>query len=221
MEVDAIQPNETKTAVPARRGRTVLLYLLGFLLALGILLLWIYHGFSPVVYEEYGESVPPVNAFCQDEDAVCLADESCTALGRHVVLVITRFRVVPCLLIVRDTVAPTAEPVRAEFPSGHVPTPVEFIRALQDADRVGVSFAEEYDFSPAGEQEVRILLEDATGNTSEVVATAVVRATVDKVTVEAGSPSPAQAAFWTEGFHGELLDAVTDEMLKTPGTYPL
>ena len=221
METVETQPNVTEEVAPRNRGLTVLLVLLGILLALGLLVLWVYHGFTPVVYGEYGEGVPPASAFCTAEGAFVWADESAASLGRHLVKVITGYRVVPCLLIVEDTTAPAAEPVRAEFPSGHVPTPVEFIRALRDADRVAVSFAEEYDFSPAGEQQVRILLEDATGNKSEVVATAVVRAAVDKVTVEAGSPAPATEAFLTEGFHGELLDTITDEMLHTPGTYPL
>ena len=214
METVDIQPNVTEEVAPKKRGLTVLLRLLGVLLALGLLVLWAYHGFIPVVYGEYGEGVPPASAFCSAEGAFVWADEDATSLGRHLVKVVTRYRVVPCLLIVEDTTAPTAEPVTAEFPSGHEPTPVEFIQALRDADRVAVSFAEEYDFSPAGEQQVRILLEDATGNQSEVVATAVVRAAVDKVTVEAGSPAPATEAFLTEGFHGTLLDAVTDEMIE-------
>ena len=221
METDAIQQNVTKRDVPRKRGLTVFLCLLGVLLSLGLLLLWVYHGFVPVVHGEYGQGVPPASAFCDADDAFVWADEGCTSLGQHLVKVITRYRVVPCLLIVEDTTAPTAVPVRVEFASGHVPTPDEFIAELKDADQVGVSFAEAYDFSPAGEQTVRILLEDASGNRSEVEAAAVVHATVDKVVVEAGSPAPATETFLTEGFHGELLDTVTDEMLRTPGTYPL
>ena len=57
------QPNETQTAAPENRGRSVLLGLLGFLLALGVLLLWVYHGFTPVVHGEYGQGVPPASAF--------------------------------------------------------------------------------------------------------------------------------------------------------------
>ena len=221
MEIGVCQPNREESVAAPGRGRTILLYLLGILLALGLFLLWMYHGFSPVVRGEYGEGVPPASAFCRRSDAFCLADESCTALGLHLVKIVTPLRVVPCLLIVRDTVPPAAEPVRVEFPSGHVPAPVEFIKALRDADRVGVSFAEEYDFSPAGEQTVRILLEDATGNTSEVMATAAVRATVERVIAEAGSPVPDAAPFLTEGFHGTLLDPITEEMMRTPGEYLL
>ena len=168
MEIGACQPNQEETAAPKQRGRTILLGFLGFLLALGVLLLWAYHGISPVVYGEYGEDVPSVTAFCQKDDAFLLADESCTALGRHMVQVITRFRVVPCWLIVQDTVAPTAVPVTVDFPSGYEPTPDQFISDLKDADRVGVSFAQDYDFSPAGEQTVVIQLEDGSGNVNEV-----------------------------------------------------
>lgn len=221
MEIVENRPNVTKKVPPKKRGRTVLLGLLGFLIALGVFLLWAYHDFTPVVYGEYGQGVPPASAFCREADAFVWADESCTGLGKHVVKVITRMRVVPCLLIVEDTTAPTAVPVRVSFASGYVPTPDQFITDLRDADRVGVSFAEDYDFSPAGEQPVRILLEDASGNRSEVQATAAVHATVDQVVVEAGSPAPDVTPFLTEDFHGELLDAITEDMLRTPGTYPL
>ena len=221
MEIGACQPNQEETAAPKQRGRTILLGFLGFLLALGVLLLWAYHGISPVVYGEYGEDVPLVTAFCQKDDAFLLADESCTALGRHMVQVITRFRVVPCWLIVQDTVAPTAVPVTVDFPSGSEPTPDQFISDLKDADRVGVSFAQDYDFSPAGEQAVVIQLEDGSGNVNEVQATALVRSTVDRVTMEAGAPTPAVDLFLTEGFHGELLDTITDHMMRTPGEYVL
>ncbi len=221
MEIGACQPNQEETAAPKQRGRTILLGFLGFLLALGVLLLWAYHGISPVVYGEYGEDVPSVTAFCQKDDAFLLADESCTALGRHMVQVITRFRVVPCWLIVQDTVAPTAVPVTVDFPSGYEPTPDQFISDLKDADRVGVSFAQDYDFSPAGEQAVVIQLEDGSGNVNEVQATALVRSTVDRVTMEAGAPTPAVDLFLTEGFHGELLDTITDHMMRTPGEYVL
>ncbi len=221
MEISACQSNTEETAVPQRRSRTLLLGLLGFLLALGILLLWVYHGITPVVFGEYGEGVPPASAFCSAADALCLTDERCAALGGHIVPVMTGIRVAPCLLIVRDTTAPSAVPVRVEFASGYEPTPDEFITGLVDADRVGVRFAEAYDFSPAGEQPVRIFLEDGSGNRSEVTATAVVRAAVEQVVVEAGSPAPSIDPFLTEGFHGQLLDLITDEMMQTPGEYPL
>ena len=221
METDVRQPNTEEEAAPKHRGRAVLLGLLGFLLALGVLLLWAYHGISPVVQAEYGQGVPDAAAFCREEGAVLVADEDSAALGRHTVMVVTRFRVVPCLLIVRDTVAPAAAPVTVAFPSGYEPTPDQFITDLKDADRVGVSFAQAYDFSPAGEQPVVIRLEDGSGNVSEVTAAAVVRATVDRVEAEAGAPVPAVDSFLTEGFHGELLSPITNEMMHAPGEYPL
>ena len=221
MKVGARQTNIKKSVAPRKRGRGVPLGLLGFLLALGVFLLWAYHGVSPVVRAEYGEGVPDAAAFCREEDAFLLTDESSARLGRHAVQVITRFRVVPCLLIVRDTQAPVAAPVRAAFAPGYVPAPDEFITDLRDADRVGVSFAEAYDFSEPGEQSVRILLEDGSGNVSEVDAVATVHAGVDRVVVEAGGPAPGEDAFCGEKFHGTLLDPITDRMLHEPGEYSL
>ena len=63
METDVRQPNTEEAAAPKHRGRAVLLGLLGFLLALGVLLLWAYHGISPVVQAEYGQGVPDAAAF--------------------------------------------------------------------------------------------------------------------------------------------------------------
>ena len=221
METVEKQPITEETAAPRKKGRSVLLAFLGFLLALGALALWVYHGVTPVVYGEYGLGVPAASAFCDAEDAVVVADEDAGTVGRHVVKVIAGVRVVPCLLIVEDTTAPAAEPVTLEFPSGYEPGPDEFIRDLRDADRVAVSFAGTYDFSPAGEQPVTIHLEDGAGNQSEVHAAAVVHATVDRVTLEAGSDVPTVEPFLTEGFHGELMDAITEEMMVTPGEYAL
>ena len=213
--------NGEKAAASGRRGRSVLLGFLGFLVALVALVLWVYHGFTPVIHGEYGQGVPPASAFCDAEDAFVAADEDAQAIGRHVVKVIAGVRVVPCLLIVEDTTAPAADPVTVEFPSGYEPRPDEFITNLRDADRVAVSFAQTYDFSPAGEQPVVIHLEDGTGNQRDVQAAALVRATVDRVILEAGSEPPTVDPFLTEGFHGELLDTVTEEMMVTPGEYAL
>ena len=221
METVEQQPNGKKTAASKGKELSVLLGLLGFLLALGLLLLWVYHDITPVIHGEYGEGIPPASAFCRAEDTIIWADEEATTIGRHIVKVIAGLRVVPCMLIVEDTTAPAAEPVTAEFPSGHVPTPDEFITNLQDADRVGLSFAEEYDFSAAGEHPVVIRMEDASGNQSEVTAAALVRATVDRVIREAGCPAPTVDPFLTEGFHGTLLDPITDDMMRTPGEYAL
>ena len=219
MEFDASATEKVKRT--ARKGRGLLLGLLAFLLAFGVFVLWMYHGVSPVVRVEYGEGVPSGADFSRIENAFCLAGDECSALGTHVVAVITQHRVIPCMLIVQDTVAPSAVPVQVEFPSGYMPSPDEFISELRDADRVAVSFAEAYDLSGTGEHDVVILLEDGSGNRSEITATAVVRATVERVTLEAGSPIPEADIFMSEGFHGTLLDPVTEQMMHRPGEYPL
>lgn len=221
METDARQPNPNKKAASGKRGRTVLLCLLGFLLALGTFLAWLYRGVSPVIRWEYGEGMPPAAAFCEAEDAEYLISEDRPDLGAHVIRLLTAGRTVPCLLIVEDTVAPTAYPVDLDFPAGYEPAPDQFITDLWDADRVAVSFTQAYDFSVAGEHRIVILLEDGSGNRSKVRATAVIRATRDGVTVEAGSPAPASEAFCETGFHGTLLTTITEAMLCAPGSYPL
>ena len=221
MEIAVQQPNTADAPASRRKGRSILLYLLGVLLALGAFLLWMYHDITPVVQGEYGEGVPPAAVFCRTEGALRLADETDAALGDHVILVVTPYRVVPCLLRVRDTTAPAADPVTLAFASGYEPAPNEFITNLRDADVVGVSFSEAYDFTEPGQQPVVIEMEDGSGNRSLVTAAASIRATRDRVTVEAGSPTPAVEAFCDEGFHGVLLTEITDAMLRTPGEYPV
>ena len=81
METDARQPNPNKKAASGKRGRTVLLCLLGFLLALGVFLAWLYRGVSPVIRWEYGEGMPPAAAFCEAEDAEYLISEDRPDLG--------------------------------------------------------------------------------------------------------------------------------------------
>ena len=221
MEVGAPQPNKAKKSAPQRRGWIILLCLLGLLLALGAFLARLYHGVSPIVRWEYGEGLPPATAFCQEADAEYRFAEDQPDLGTYLIDLQADGRTVPCLLIVEDTIAPTAYPVNLDFPAGHEPTPDEFITDLWDADRVAVSFTQAYDFSAAGEHKIVILLEDGSGNRSKVRATATVRATRDTVTVEAGSPAPASEAFCEEGFCGTLLTKITEAMLCTPGAYPL
>lgn len=221
MEVCAPQPNEAKKTAPRRKGRIILLCLLGLLLALGAFLARLYRGVSPIVRWEYGEGLPPATAFCQEADAEYLDLEDQPDLGTYLIDLQTGGRTVPCLLIVEDTIAPTAYPVALDFPAGYEPTPDEFITDLWDADRVAVSFTQAYDFSAAGEHKIVILLEDGSGNRSKVRTTATVRATRDAVTVEAGSPAPTSEAFCEEGFRGTLLTKITKAMLCTPGEYPL
>ena len=221
MEIGAHQPNTTKNAASRRRRRTILLCLLGLLLVLGAFLAWLYRGVSPVVRWEYGEGAPPVTAFCREGEAEFDIPPDDLSLGAHRVSLRVAGRTVPCLLIVEDTLAPTAYPVALDFPSGYEPTPDEFITDLWDEDRVAVSFARSYDFSEVGTQQILILLEDGSGNRSKVRSSVTVRATRDAVVVEAGSPAPATEAFCDEGFHGTLITEITDAMLRTPGEYPM
>ena len=218
MRSTGLQSNPRKAAAPKGKLWRVWLPLL---LALGALLLWLYRDVRPLVRWEYGADQPPASAFCRTEGATYRREEAQRELGTHGVILQIGGRSVPCLLIVQDTVAPAADTVDLSFPSGYEPGPDQFITDLRDADRVGVRFAEEYDFSPAGEQTVRILLEDSSGNQSEVEAVAMVYATVDRVVVEAGGDAPSVDEFCREGFHGRLLTPITEQMLQEPGEYAL
>lgn len=76
-----------------------------------------------------------------------------------------------CTLRVRDTLAPLAKLAEGEFWITDEITPLSLFESVEDATEVSASFAEEYDFSRAGEYEVEVLLEDSAGNLSEIETT--------------------------------------------------
>lgn len=203
------------------RGRLVGCALLAALaFALG-LFIGLYHWVTPWAVAELGAPLPPATAFFPAEGVSYEAGETCREKGLHLVTLVAGKRRLPCLLLVRDTTPPRAKGLTVTVPCGQTPGPEAFIGDLVDEQRVGVSFAETYDFSQPGEQEICLFLRDESGNRTEVTARAVAVAAVEAVTLEAGSPVPTAAAFCREGFHGELTTLLTEAMLHTPGVYPV
>jgi hypothetical protein len=74
-------------------------------------------------------------------------------------------------LTVQDTVAPSAEAVNQEVWAKEEREAKDFVKNIIDVSNVKVSYKEKPDFSKGGMQEVLIVLEDASGNKSELKAT--------------------------------------------------
>ncbi|MDR7870521.1 MAG: DUF5011 domain-containing protein [Tissierellaceae bacterium] len=73
-------------------------------------------------------------------------------------------------LEVIDTIAPTAEVVNHEVWTNEVKEPEDFVTNIVDATEVVVSFKQTPEFDLAGEHEVVLILEDTSGNKSELKA---------------------------------------------------
>ena len=77
-------------------------------------------------------------------------------------------------LEVIDTIAPRAEAVSHEIWSDESLEPVEFVTNIEDATEVAVSFLNIPDFTAPGEHEVILILEDTSGNQSEIISSFIV-----------------------------------------------
>ena len=77
-------------------------------------------------------------------------------------------------LKVVDTIAPKGEPISKVIYNQEALTAADFVTNIVDASYVNVSFAETYDFSQAGDYTVKLILQDAGGNTTQLEAKATV-----------------------------------------------
>ncbi|MBP3295977.1 MAG: hypothetical protein J6M27_05300, partial [Lachnospiraceae bacterium] len=99
-----------------------------------------------------------------------------------------------------DTVAPMAETVDIVSIPGQVHTPEEFLRGITDETAVEVRFAAQPLFDTVRESEVFILLTDAGGNVTELMAHMSVVPVLQEMIAEAGCGLPDPEVFSvTEG----------------------
>lgn len=94
-----------------------------------------------------------------------------------------------------DTVAPTAETVDIVSIPGQVHTADEFVEGITDATAVTVRFAAEPLFDTVRESEVFLLLTDAGGNVTELMAHMNVVPVLQEMTAEAGGGLPEASVF--------------------------
>lgn len=79
-------------------------------------------------------------------------------------------KVYPSKVEVIDTIAPTGEPVDLETWVNEKVEAGEFVQNVTDITNVDIYFAEEPDFSRPGRQEISIVLEDTSGNRTQLNA---------------------------------------------------
>lgn len=174
---------------------------------------------------ELGEETPEATAFLRrdgDEAAYETAPEPVyRKAGDYRLKVLYRGRAVPVVLRVRDTAAPTAEAVEQTVPLGQPVTPDRLIRDLEDEGLVKVSFGTAPDFSAVGDYDAVVLLEDESGNRSKVSVPVHVRAALDELILEAGSPVPTADDLLLIPYTEAEISPITEKMMREPGEYTI
>ena len=210
---------KVRSPKPRNGKRRALLWAFGVLFVLAIAVLIHYRGVHAVRIVEYGAPVSAADFTARD--SVLETEPDKLSCGWHVLDLSIGGVPTPVLLIVRDTVAPTAEPVDRIVPIGSEPGPDEFVKNIKDAGIVRVSFARQPDFDAEWSDTVDIVLEDRGKNRTVVPVHVSVRATVEALTVEAGSEIPKAERFLIEGISAMQVTPIEAEMLHHVGTYPI
>lgn len=210
---------EAKPKTQRNRKRIALLWTCGVLAAAVITILIHYRGVRMIVSAELGTKIGAKD-FTAREATFDAAKESFSC-GWH--LRILRIGGVPTLVLIRivDTAAPTADPVPQTVPLGKKLRPDAFVAHIKDADRVRVSFETVPDFDSEWNDTVCIVLEDTSGNRSTVSVPVSVRATVESITLEAGSELPSAQKFVLPGVEAEPIAPLDSSVMHHVGSYPI
>lgn len=212
-----------RSGVTASRciGGTILLFgmvLFVLLLLFGIRALTV----LPVRTMELGGTPPSASDYFREGDAQFASEQELpNGLGLHRISVIQNSTPYTVLLWVRDTVAPSADPVERTVSTRMQPTPDQFLCNLRDESLVKITYRTKPDFSAVGDYTAVIRIEDQGRNSVDVSVPVHVRVAVDTLTVEAGSPIPEAHEFLTDAYPVTEMTPITETMLSNPDTYPL
>lgn len=124
---------------------------------------------------EAGTSTLQVSQFIKKEgnSGTFITDISALDLekpGNYTVEIQVGKKIYSSSLHVVDTIAPVADPVHHEIWQNDELSAEQFVADIVDVTEVTVTYKEEPDFSKAGFQEVTVVLEDTSGNTTEVTS---------------------------------------------------
>lgn len=210
---------ETKPKKQRNRKRIVRLIVYGVLAVAVFAILIHYRGVRMIVTSELGAKIT-ASTFTAREATFDAYNEKLTR-GWHVRMLRIGGLPTPVLIRVVDTAAPTADPVPQTVSLGQRPGPDAFVAHIKDADVVRVSFETVPDFDSEWSETIKILLEDGAGNRSTVSVPVSVRATVESLTLEAGSDLPSADRFLLQYVEAELVDPLDPSVMHHVGTYPI
>ena len=199
--------------------RRALIWVFGVLFVLVIAVLIHYRGVRAVRFVEHGEQLSAADF--TSRDAVLETGSVKISCGWHVLNLSIGGVPTPVLAIARDTVAPTADAADCIVPIGSSPGPDDFVKNIRDAGIVRVSFAQQPNFDTEWSDTIEIVLEDQGKNRTVVPVRVSVRATVETLTVEAGSAIPDADRFLIEGVSATQDTPIEAEMLRHVGVYPI
>lgn len=98
-----------------------------------------------------------------------LTPEELSTPGSYPVEILWKGRTYRATVTVKDTVAPVATPVNVTC-FGDLPVPARFVKDIQDATEVTVTYKAEPDVTTAGQKDVTVIMTDTSGNKTEVDA---------------------------------------------------
>ena len=214
METTDYRPEKKK-----KKKRRALVWVFGVLFVLAAAVLIHYRGVYPILLVECGHTVSASDF--TSREAVRGSDEEKLACGWHVRNLAIGGVPTPVLIIVRDTVPPTAEPVDSVIPLGSAPGPDRFLRQIKDAGKVRVAYAQTPDFNTEWNGTIEIVLTDQGGNETRVPVSVSVRATVETLTAEAGAEIPTAERFLLDGIRGTQDTPIEPDMMHHVGSYPI
>jgi len=165
------------------------------ILIVSVLGIAIYIQATPKVVDniivEAGTETVDVSGFLinKDDNGVLLTDIDTLDMmkpGDHEVEIEINNKTYTSIIKVVDTIAPRATPINQMIAKGDTIAAEAFVSEIIDATEVKVY----YDRPPlevVGEQELTIILEDSSGNKSELIAKLTILDIADEVNIEAGS----------------------------------
>jgi hypothetical protein len=135
-----------------------------------------------------GTETPDISAFFRDEQptASFLTDINSIPMdkpGVHEILVQVGNKEYTSELEIEDAIPPEADVVNLEIWPDEIKKPEQFVENIKDATEVKAFFQEQPDFNQIGNQEVRIVLEDTSGNTTVKIASLIIKADTEEPSI--------------------------------------
>ena len=154
----------------------VTLFLMAALIAAVVFLISLFSGSTANLTIEAGSPLPDASFFFngEGENVSYLSDTSginTSVPGQYDLEIMKDGTKVSAVLIVQDTVAPTATAKEVSADPSSSVKPEDFVQDIVDGSKVTVAFEKEPDMNAAGDQQVVIILTDAAGNTTKLSAT--------------------------------------------------
>ena len=190
-----------------------------------VTLIILYSGLRVRYYVELGDALPPASAFSSNNTITVsyitdAASIDVASTGSRWIHISANGKNRLVNLVIRDTVAPQAQPVETSISIAQELTPDQLVSDLKDADSVKLQWDEAPDFGTVGDYPVMIRMTDMSGNAATVTSLVHIRAVEATVTCEAGSALPALASFLVDDSLSAAFVTDVDAIpLDTPGEY--